>query len=116
VHGAEKDNGELRCQKIKAEEKSKNLNNQKQRSNAMPTLKKRVSFFESEDGLRTQEILSEMTHDERFNTDSSYSADAVQYPNNLIPFVDKHMNYLNSHPGIDLDHYVSNLRLITRKR
>lgn len=80
----------------------------------MATVKKRVNFFESETGLKVQEILSRMLEDGAFNTNSSYSADTNQYPDNLIPFVDKHMHYLNTHPNIDPQHYISNLRLLTR--
>lgn len=80
----------------------------------MATLKKRVSFFESEEGLKIQQTLRLMAKDSAYNTASTYSANAVQYPNNLIPFVDKHMNYLNTHPSLDPHHYLANLRLITR--
>ncbi len=82
----------------------------------MATLKKRVSFFDSEEGTQTRTILEGMIVDTKFNTGDSYSANAVEYPDNVIPFVDKHMNYLNAHPSVDLSHYISNLRLITRVR
>lgn len=82
----------------------------------MPTMKKKFNFFESEEGVAVKQTLRLMTEDTRYNTDSSYSADSGSYPNNLIPFVDKHMNYLRSHPSTDPQHYLSNLRLITRLR
>jgi len=82
----------------------------------MATVKKRVSFFESEEGIKIAEILRQMTVDSAFNTDSSYSANSVRYPDNLIPFVDKHMNYLNMHPNMDPYQYLANLRLMTRHR
>ena len=82
----------------------------------MATVKKRVSFFESEQGIEIKKILIHMAEDSAYNTTSTYSADAIQYPNNLIPFVDKHMNYINTHPSIDPNHYIANLRLITRFR
>lgn len=80
----------------------------------MATLKKRVSFFESEEGLIVEATLRKMTLDTTFNTDSTYSANSVRYPDNRIPFVDKHMNYLNLHPNIDPHQYLANLRLMTR--
>ena len=55
-----------------------------------------------------------MARDNVYNTGSSYSANSIQYPDNLIPFVDKHVNYLNAHPGLDPSQYIANLRLITR--
>ncbi len=80
----------------------------------MATVKKRISFFDSIDGVEIAQMLEDMANDSTFNTGSSYSANAERYPNNLIPFVDKHMNYLNTHPGIDPLHYLANLRLMTR--
>lgn len=82
----------------------------------MPTLKKRVSFFESEEGRQAQRALIVMAADSTYFTEPSYSANTMQYPNNLMPFVEKHMNYLNAHPSIDTEQYVSNLRLMTRIR
>lgn len=82
----------------------------------MPTAKKRVNFFDSEEGVRIEETLRHMVTDGAYNTNSSYSANIETYPNNLIPFVAKHMGYLNTHPGTDPQHYISNLRLMTRVR
>lgn len=82
----------------------------------MHTLKKRVSFYDSEEGLQIKEILQTMSHDRLYNTESSYSADTSSYPDNVIPFVDKHMAYLNTHPSIDPNQYIANLRLMTRIR
>jgi hypothetical protein len=80
----------------------------------MANVKKRVNFFESETGIYIKNILVEMTRDDHYNTISSYSADTSSYPDNLIPFVEKHMHYLNTHPNIDPEHYISNLRLLTK--
>lgn len=82
----------------------------------MSTVKKRVNFFESLEGLEIKRILTVMALDTAYNTDSSYSANSELYPDNLIPFVAKHMSYLNAHPSTDPQHYVSNLRLMTRVR
>lgn len=82
----------------------------------MPTLKKRVKFFDSSEGAEVKQTLTVMATDIRYNTGTSYSANAERYPNNRIPFVDKHMNYLNDHPGIDPYHYIANLRLMTKIR
>lgn len=82
----------------------------------MSTVKKRVNFFESEEGQAIALTLKNMALDEAYNTDSSYSANSELYPDNLIPFVAKHMSYLNAHPSTDPQHYISNLRLMTRVR
>ncbi|GAC1392609.1 MAG: hypothetical protein NVSMB46_08900 [Candidatus Saccharimonadales bacterium] len=82
----------------------------------MPTLKNRTSYFETEEGVEVKESLLLMAKDKKYNTESTYSADGVVYSDNLIPFVDKHMKYLISHPALDPKHYISNLRLVTRLR
>jgi hypothetical protein len=82
----------------------------------MANVKKRVNFYESETGLYVEQILREMTQSTTYNTASSYSANSDAYPDNSIPFIDKHMSYLNTHPNIDPDHYISNLRLVTKFR
>jgi hypothetical protein len=80
----------------------------------MATVKKRINFYESIEGVRVKQLLTTMVSDDTFNTAPSYSADIEVYPNNLIPFIDKHMRYLSSHPSVNAGYYVSNLRLMTR--
>ena len=80
----------------------------------MANVKKRINFYESEIGLEIEQILKEMTEDEKYNTTSSYSANITDYPDHLIPFTEKHMRYLNTHPTIDPQQYISNLRLVTK--
>ncbi len=80
----------------------------------MAATKKKVSFVDSEEGLAIERSLQLMARDRSYNTKSSYSANAVKHPNHRISFVDKHMNYLSAHPNLDPQHYVANLRLITR--
>lgn len=82
----------------------------------MSTQTKRKSFLDSAEGVRILEVLTKMSEDTIYNTEASYSANTDQYPNNLIPFVDKHMNYLYVHPSVNIEHYVSNLRMMTRLR
>jgi len=57
-----------------------------------------------------------MTGDSSYNTAPSYSNDTALYPDNLIPFVDKHMNYLVNHPALEASQYLANVRLVTRVR
>lgn len=80
----------------------------------MATVKKRVSFFDSEEGTMVKDALDLMADDKAYNTSASYTANIIQNPNNLISFTDKHMNYLNSHPKIDPNQYIANLRLMTK--
>jgi hypothetical protein len=65
-------------------------------------------------GIRAK--LLAMISDDSMNTNASYSANSTLYPDNEIPFVDKHMAYLMSHPKVNYDHYLGNLRLMLKKR
>ena len=82
----------------------------------MAILKKRVDFFNSTTGSEVKQQLVRMSNDTAFNTDAGYSANTMLYPDNLMTFVEKHMAYLNTHPNIDTDQYMANLRLMTRLR
>lgn len=82
----------------------------------MPTAKKKVNLYESEEGAVIQNQLREMAADVKYNTGSSYSTDTGSYADHLIPFVDKHMRYLMVHPSVDPIHYLANLRLMTKIR
>lgn len=82
----------------------------------MATPTKRPDFFTSIDGLEIRRQLVDMDRSELFSTRASFSADTTVYPDNLIPFVDKHMNYLRTHPALDAGQYLANLRLKTRIR
>jgi hypothetical protein len=82
----------------------------------MASAKKKVNLYETEEGLLILEKLKRMALDMDFNTGSSYSSNVDKYPDSLIPFVDKHMNYLNAHPNIDPQQYIANLRLMSRVR
>ena len=82
----------------------------------MPTINKKINFFDTEEGIEVERTLRSMVTDNAYSTVSSYSTDAEQYPDNLIPFVDKHMKYITTHPSTDPIHYLANLRLMTRVR
>ena len=82
----------------------------------MPNVKKKPGFLESAEGIEIENTLRHMESDSAYMTESSYSANSDLYPDNLISFVEKHMNYLRTHPATDPQHYVSNLRLMTRLR
>ncbi len=82
----------------------------------MPTYKKRADFFASEESIPILEALEAMLADDAYHTDPSYSANTVLHSDNQVSFVDKHMSYLRDHPTVDPKQYVSNLRLMMRKR
>lgn len=82
----------------------------------MATFKTRSGYLESAEANATRQILRFMMISDKYNTESSYSTNSSRYPDNVIPFVDKHMNYLNVHPKLDASMYIANLRLMTRRR
>ena len=79
-------------------------------------IKFRKDFLESQRGTEVRLIFKSMTISKLYNTSSSYSADKVTYPDSLMPFIDKHMNYLNAHPKLEPYGYIANVKLMTRIR
>lgn len=77
---------------------------------------KKSRVFDDVTGDEIKGILAQMDKDTIYNTEPSYSANGDKYPDHSMPFVDKHMNYLRTHPSIDPQQYISNLRLMTRIR
>lgn len=75
---------------------------------------KQRSFLESEEGMKIKRALHLMESDSMYSTKASYSANVNTYPDHLIPFVDKHMQYLSEHQNIEPEQYLSNLRLMTK--
>jgi hypothetical protein len=82
----------------------------------MPTVKKRVDFKLTEEGIQTEQELKSMDANLAFNTVASYSANSILHPDHEISFVDKHMKYITEHPSVNVTEYLSNLRLMTRIR
>lgn len=82
----------------------------------MAIQKTRKQFFETVEGLEIKQALEQMVADSKFNTLPSYSANAALYPDNLMPFVDRHMNYIMCHPRLEAKKYLANVKLVTRLR
>jgi len=80
----------------------------------MPTYKKKSDFFQTEEGVEFIEQLKKIDADATYSTDASFSANTILYPDHRIPFVNKHIDYIKNHPSTDPQHYLSNLRLMTR--
>ena len=77
-------------------------------------LKQRADYFNSTQGREVQRELINMSTNTKYNTTSTYTTNGELYPDNLIPFVDKHMNYINSHPQLDAWTYLANVKIYTR--
>jgi hypothetical protein len=80
------------------------------------TFKKRINFFDSEEGAEVKHALRLMESDSTYTTESSYNANELLYPGNDMSFVEKHMRYLSAHQNVNPQQYLSNLRLMTRVR
>jgi hypothetical protein len=76
----------------------------------------RAAMGQRLDDADAERKLRDMLTDLSLNTGASYSANSDLYPDNKIPFVEKHMAYLMEHPKLEVDHYLSNLRLMLKKR
>lgn len=83
----------------------------------MSSTYKKIDYFNSEEGTAVREQLHQMELDTNYETKvSSYTADGGTYPDNQIPFIEKHLAYLTTHPGVNPEQYLSNLRLKLRIR
>jgi hypothetical protein len=80
----------------------------------MPSHDKKIAFSESEEGIACKKALELLLRDVAYNTEDRYHANEVLYPDNIIPFVEKHMQYLASHPTVNPNYYLANLRLMTK--
>lgn len=72
--------------------------------------------MDSEKITEVTQALRLMESDSSYKTDAGYSSNEELYPDNNIPFVEKHMHYLREHRNVNPEQYLSNLRLMTRIR
>lgn len=87
----------------------------KERVILMPTTIRK--YLATEDQVvRVKELLQELVDDSAYNTEPSYIASNEVYTDHMIPFVEKHMAYLMSHPKVNPAQYISNLRMMTKIR
>ena len=60
--------------------------------------------------------LEQMQEDPAFITKGIYSPAADEFPNNHLPFVQVHLAYLRKHHQVDPAGYISNLRIMIKRR
>lgn len=75
---------------------------------------KKIPFPESEVGIQTRLELQKLLQDTNYTTSSEYNSNESLYPDNVISFVEKHMQYLSRHPAVNPTYYMANLRLMTK--
>ena len=71
---------------------------------------KTKNFLASQQAIDIREELTRMTEDPNYNTRPTYSAAAK----GDVTFVERHMSYLSLHLSVNPEHYLSNLKLITK--
>ena len=72
-----------------------------------------LSFITQEE---ITETLKAFVDDPTMHTNDTYSPTASEYPDNRVPFVEYHLAYIRTHKNINPEHYLSNLRLMIKKR
>ena len=82
----------------------------------MATTTKKVPFIESEAGIAARATLEALLANVNHTTESGYHVNEELHPDNKISFVEKHMEYLSTHPNVNPSYYLSNLRLMTSAR
>jgi hypothetical protein len=73
-------------------------------------------FFDTPEGKEIEAILRNIAESDDFSTSSSYNPNGELYMNNSMTFVEKHMAYIRSHPKVNPNQYVSNLKISSRKK
>lgn len=66
-------------------------------------------FYASERCDDARRMLQELVDNTSFDTKS-------QYYEGVSDFIERHLNYLSKQPKLDIMGYISNLRLMTRRR
>lgn len=82
----------------------------------MSPAKRRDIFLESDEGKVIRRTLREMAVNSSYNTASTYTPNTLKYPTNIISFVDRHIDYLSTHPNLEASKYIANIKLMTRVR
>jgi len=67
-------------------------------------------FYGSDQCQLARESLQRLADDDNYTTTAGYLHGSDQ------PFVERHLDYLSTHPGVNVEGYLSNLRLMTRVR
>lgn len=68
-----------------------------------------AKFYASEQCLEARRAFQALVVDSDYDTNSDYFKTDVT-------FIERHLDYLSRHPGLELAGYLSNLKLMTRKR
>jgi hypothetical protein len=82
----------------------------------MPSKSRSQSTTEFMSDAEVRQALSLMDGDSSYKTDPGYSSSDTLYPAHQVPFIERHVQYLQNHPKVNPEHYLANLRIMTRIR
>lgn len=75
--------------------------------NGTPITLAQKRFYASEQCTLARDLLEDMVANPKYNTESIY------FSGNTLGFVDRHLHHLSTHPNVNLQGYISNLKLMT---
>ncbi len=78
----------------------------------MTILETQQKFLLSEEGVKAKSDLMMMKNSTEFNTTPHY----ISSSGKELTFTELHMKYLCEHPSVRPQHYLSNLKLMTRRK
>ena len=66
--------------------------------------------------IAVMDELKAMLDDPDMITLDGYTPDGENYPTNRISFIEQHVRYLRAHKNVNPEQYLSNLKLMIKKR
>ncbi len=60
--------------------------------------------------------LRKLEKDPTMNTVGAYSPTALEFKDQIRPFSEVHLEYLRKNKNVNPDHYISNLKIMLKKR
>ena len=72
----------------------------------------KIDYFDTPEGLEILETLQGMSNSTEYITGESYTP----HSDALLTFIEKHQDFIRKHPNTDATQYVSNLKIMCRRR
>lgn len=78
-------------------------------------MKKTTRVYDIDEAGIISELRS-MESSSTYLTKPNYRGTSERWTDDYVSFVDYHINYLRTHPTLNPEHYIANLRLVLNKR
>jgi hypothetical protein len=72
----------------------------------------KTDYFDTPEGVEILEALQRMLDSTEYITGKSYTP----HSDELLTFIEKHKDFIRKHPNTDATQYVSNLKIMCRRR